>query len=45
VTERNQNAEDYTGTKQGPRLVNGQDLFLGMGCRGRGQFPFPGSSL
>jgi hypothetical protein len=25
--------------------VNGQDLFLGMGRRGRGQFPFPGSSL
>jgi len=24
--------------------VNDQDLFLGMGCRGRGQFPFPGPS-
>jgi hypothetical protein len=22
--------------------VNGPVLFLGMGCRGRGQFPFPG---
>jgi len=33
-----------------PRLcqdfcVNDQVLFLGMGCRGRGQFPFPGPSL
>jgi len=25
--------------------VNDQVLFLGMGCRGRGQFPFPGPSL
>jgi hypothetical protein len=25
--------------------VNDQELFLGMGCRGREQFPFPGPSL
>jgi len=25
--------------------VNGQVLFLGMGCRGRGQFPFLGPAL
>jgi len=25
--------------------VNGEVLFLGMGCRGRGQFPFPGPAI